>query len=402
MSRPVLNLCPSCGKHWPAVTTDPAERPACPSCGARAQVWEKCASIATVPPPLPPHVSNTPAQPRSLPTRWVVASVVAIALGLGATLYYLNGERSKQREKDAIATANAVVSAKVTAAQAHIAHRDFDAALKVLDEALATENATRLDDARLALLQARQGQADRLLDDAGAAIAGRHIDEARRLLNDYLVHPNASQQPRARRLLEDLARATDEEAAARMVDLPDDKFTAFVEEGQRAVLATISDDGVRAIYKDTLQRHIVKEQEKRAARRAAEQAAAKRRDRAQAEREERVRATPAFQDLTAFLDGVRKQHREQAGRRQSEEKALELFFAQTAVTDAAEKQKAREALRAGRVEDVSLAVTRKKVQAKKDYRASKDHDEADEETFDRLVDMAVETLLRELREEKNR
>jgi hypothetical protein len=324
--------------------------------------------------------------------RWFIAAAVLIALGVGVTLFHI-------REEQRRTTANAVVSAKVTAAQAHIAHRDFDAALKVLDEALATEHATRLDDARLALLQARQGQADRLLDDAGAAIARRHIDEARGLLNDYLVHPYASQQPRARRLLDDLARATDDEAAARLVDLPDDKFTAFAEEGQRAVLATVSDEGVRAIYQDTLKRQIVKEQEKRDARRAAELATAQRRDRAQAEREERVRATPTFQDLTAFLNGVRKQQREQAERRQREEKALELFFAQTGVTDAAEKQKARDDLRAGRSEeDLSRVVVRKKVQAKKDYRASKDHEEADEETFDRLVDVAVEGLLRELRE----
>jgi hypothetical protein len=326
--------------------------------------------------------------------RWTVAAVVVIAAGVGATLFHL---REEQRRTDA----NAVVSAKLTAAQAHIAHRDFDAALKILDEALATEHATRLDDARLALLQARQGQADRLLDDAGAAIGHRHIDDARKLLNDYLVHPYASQQPRARRLLDDLARATDDEAAARLVDLPDDKFNAFVEEGQRAVLATISDEGVRAIYQDTLQRQISKEENKRLARRALELAAARRRDRAQAEREERIRATPTFQDLTAFLNGVRKQQREQAERRQREEKALELFFAQTGVTDAAKKQEARDALRAGRTEeDLSLAVVRKKAQAKKDYRASKDHEEADEETFDRLVDVAVEGVLRELRDEK--
>ena len=77
---------------------------------------------------------------------------------------------------------------------------------------------------------------------------------------------------------------------------------------------------------------------------------------------------------------------------------LEEFFRQTGVNDPAEREKARQDLRAGRAgEDVSLLVVRKKAQVKKDYRQSKDYDRADEETFDRLVDQELERLLADLK-----
>ncbi len=269
----------------------------------------------------------------------------------------------------------------------------------MLDNALATEHATRLDDARLWQLRAKQGQANALLEGAAAAVSGRKVDKARQLLKDYLAHAYADQQPKATLLLDELARATaDDEAVNLLAQLPEEKLTAFAESGRLEDGEQLTDEGMRELYKDTLRRHLPKELAVRESRREALRAEVKKRERDQAEREERLRVSPLFQDVTAFATSVRKQTVEQNKRRQQEERAFEEFLRQTNVTDPAEREKARQAIRSGRDgEDGAVQIIRKKTQVKKDYRRSKEYDRTDEETFDRLVDQELDRLLAEVK-----
>jgi len=399
-------LCPSCGKQLPEDPLDPGRRPACPDCGKTAQLWEKAESVVA-PLTLPPLPPPTPPPRRVLgPRAWALAGLVILLPAAALLAWRVEAARradeAERREADrraAALAADQVVAARVDAAKARIAHQEFDEAVKILEGALATDNATRLDDARLALLQARQGKADLLLDGAVAAVARRDPAHARRLLNDYLANSYAARKPRATLLLTELGRATDEEAAARLLArLSDEELAAFADGGRLADAEPITDDGVRALYLDNLRQRLAKEQETRAARRAAALAEERRRQRQQADRDERLRADPVFVELTAFAAGVRKQYRDQARQRAREERALELFLRSTNTNDPAEREKARQALRDDDGPDFALLVVRKKAQAKQDFRRRGGHEPGDEEVFDRLVDEELGRLLAEVKE----
>jgi hypothetical protein len=403
MPRLTRFLCPSCGKQLRGDAFDPTQVPACDECGRLAQVWEKADSAAAAysapPRAVPPPVPTSPW--RVAPIAWLLGAVLLTSLAL-AGYWLIRSERARERserEREQAAAADQVVAAKVDAAQAHIARRDFDAALKVLDAALATEHATRLEDARLVVLQARQGQANLLLEAAAAAVARRNTARARQLLNDYLADPHADQKPKATLLVDELARATaDDDAVRLLARLSDDQLTAFAESGRIEGGEALTDEGMRELYRDTLRRHLLKELQARETLRDAARAEAKKREREQADREERLRASPLYLEVTTFAAGVRKQVREQDQRRVQEERARELFFRSTGVNDEAERARVREALRAGRdVDNAAVTVIRKKGQVKKDYRQSKDYVQADEDTFDRLVDEALDQLLAEVK-----
>jgi len=397
-------LCPTCGKQLPGDAADPFHRPPCDVCGQSIAWWEKPESGAV---PLLPSMSvRKPSLPaadapivKSKP-RWHVR--LPVVVGVVALLTVVGWGYTKvraTRERTTALLANQVVAAKVETARAHMARQGYDAALAVLEDALATENATDFEGARVALVQARQGQADLLLDHAAAAVAHRKIDEARRLLKDYLTQPYAGQKPKAERLLNELALATAEQDAVELLaNSSDERLKEFAETGRLAGGEQLTDEGMRALYTDTLRRFLPAELQRREARREAARAEALKREREQVEREERLRASALFQEVTTFATGIRKQQRERELLREREERALELFFQSTGVTDPAEKQMERDRLRAGREgADLALVVVRKKAQVKKDYRQSKDYDHGDEETFDRLVDQELDRLLGELK-----
>jgi hypothetical protein len=429
MTRLARFLCPTCGKQLPGDVLDPGRRPGCDDCGKAAQLWEKVDSILLPAPPavqpsaLPPPV---PAVPPPLPapapvsgpspalSKKLFVAACLFLLGAGLLALYVvrrNMETARQEAEQAAAraesarreaeqaTANQLVAAKVEAARAHMARQDFDEAIKVLDGALAVEHASRLDDARLALLQARQGKADLLLDGAAAAVTRRNPAQARRLLKDYLAHPDASRRARATVLLNELDRATDDEAVAQLLSgLSDEQLTALAEKGLPPAAEPLTDEGMRELYRETLRRHLLKEQEVRLARRREAQAVAERRERERKEREDRLRAEPLFVEAVSFAAGVRKQFQEQTRQRLQEERALELFFRETNLNDETAREKAREALRAGREpSDFLRQVILKKGQVKKDFRRTPNHDPADEELFDRLVDDELDRLLTEIK-----
>jgi hypothetical protein len=334
--------------------------------------------------------------------RWVVWATGAALVGLllaVVALWRTVEAAQRNAEHQAEAAANQLVAARVAAARAQMARQEFEQAFEILETALATPNATQLDEARLALFQARQGKADAQLDGAAAAVTRRDVSRARQLLQDYLDNPHATRQPRAKLLLDELERAADEEAAVRLLaGATDEQLAAFAATGRLEFGETLTDEGMREFYRGTLRLYLAQEQGVRAARRAAARAEEQRRQREQAEREERLRADPLYVEVTTFAAAIRKQFREQDRQRAREERALELFLRNTRVTDPSQQEKTRQSLRAGREgADLPLLVVRKKAQVKKAFRSSAEHDQADKETFDRLVDEELNRLLAEIK-----
>jgi hypothetical protein len=305
----------------------------------------------------------------------------------------------KRQDAHAAAWADQAVAAKVEEARAHMAGGDWDEAVRLLEEALATERATTSESVRPVLLEAQQGQAGAVLAEARAAIARKDAPRALALLRDYLSHPWAAETDWATLLRGEIERAvSDREALRRLGQMPDRELALFAADGQLAGGGGIRDDGVRAIFKDTLRRQLAREQVRRAARREAERLAAERRAEEQARQEARLRETPAYRDLAAFLADARKTYREQGDLAGKREKALAQLFRQLGVTDPAEQDKIRAGLADGRdVRVAEGAVARKGGQVKKAFRRAPDHDRADEEAFDRLVDRELDGLMRELK-----
>ena len=275
MPRLARFVCPACGKQVAGDALDWARRPACKTCGRQARLWVR-EEPAAVPPPRPPaHVSSPVPPPvrvsspvpattgeRSILLWWLIGTLALVVLALAVRLQFRSGS-----ERERVALANRVVAAKVEAARAHLAKQDFDVALSTLDDALNTEHATQFDDARVAVLQVRHGQADALLEGAAAAVGRRDPAGARRLLQEYLAHPHATQKPKATLLLDELARATDDAAAVRLLaQLPDDKITVLADKGPLTDGALLTDRGMRELYQAMLQRHLPRELETRAAR----------------------------------------------------------------------------------------------------------------------------------------
>jgi hypothetical protein len=329
---------------------------------------------------------------------WVAGTALVGFLAVLVVLWRTVEAAHREAERQTEAAVNQLVAVRLEAARAHMARQDFEEAIQVLNEALATPNATQLEEVRLSLFQARQGKADAQLDGAAAAVTRRDVTRARQLLRDYLDNPHATRQPRARGLLDELDRAANEEAAIRqLAGATDEQLATFAATGRLDFGETLTDEGMREFYRGTLRLHLAKELAVREARRVAARQAEEKRRREQTEREERVRADPLFVEVVTFAATVRKQMKDQDRQRAREERALELFLRETRINDPARQEKAREALRAGREgANLSLLVVRKKVQVKKDFRRSTDHDPADVETFDRLVDGELNRLLTEI------
>jgi hypothetical protein len=403
MLRPSRFLCPSCGKQLPGDALDPTRTPACNDCGRLAQWWETPDPVpARLPPPLPASVPVISASSSSAAQKWPVVPIcvaVGVLVVVATALWRVETLHSEAERKAAVEVANRVVAAKVETARARMTGRDFEGALQSLDDALATPDATRLDDARLMLLQARQGKANALLEGAAAAVARRNVAKARQLLQEYLVHPYADQRTKATLLLDELGRASaDEDAIRLLATLTDEKLSAVAETGLLPEGEHLTDEGMRDLYRDTLRRHVPREQQARAARRDAAIAMDKKREREQVEREERLRVSARFLEVKAFAESVRKLTSTQRAQRQEQDRALEQFLNQTGVNNPAARENARQAIRAGRDgENAVLLVARRKAQAKKDYRQAKEYDPADEETFDSLVDQELDRLLAELK-----
>jgi hypothetical protein len=317
---------------------------------------------------------------------WIVFIAFVLAIGFILTEYsWLRARRAAQ----IIARANERVEDEIETARAHLAAQHWDEAILHLEDALAVDRATNHAEARPVLDEARRGQADALLEAAGLAVAHKDAAGALRLLHAYLAHPHATNPERARLLRDDLARATsDDEAAHLLARLSDEALGVFEKRGQ-----LVEEDGLhtataREIFKDTLQRNLARELRKREARREIERLATERRAVEHAQRIARLRDTPAFRELSAFIARTLEQSRDR------QEADLDQLFQQFGVNDAAEQAAIRADLRGD--SERAAAVDRKRAEIKRTYRASPHFNAADAELFDQLVDQELDKLLKVL------
>jgi hypothetical protein len=329
--------------------------------------------------------------------RKVIVALLGCLTLAGGEYWYLH----QRQEEQAVALANEVVAAKMEAARAHMARDHWNEAILALTEARAAHKATTHDQIDALLTTARQGQAAALLQAAEAAVAGKDAAAALRLLREYLDHPNATQPERATRLRDEIERAVSrEKAVALLAGLSDDDLALFAEQGQLAETDDIRTEGVREIFKDTLRKNLDREQQKRQAKRDRERLAAERLAAERARQVARLRDTPAFRGLIAFVARTRAQHREREELARRQKMAMAQLFRQLNVNDPAEQEKIRADLEGrGDTRAIIDAVDKKRAEVKRAYRDSADFNPADRALFDQLVDQELDALLKEMKPE---
>jgi hypothetical protein len=320
---------------------------------------------------------------------WIVLLTLILAGSLILAEYlWLRARHTAQT----IAQANARVGDEVETARAHLAVQNWDEAIRHLEDALAVDRATNHAEVHPLLDEARRGQADALLEAAGLAVAHKDSAGALRLLHAYLAHPYAANPEHARRLRDDLARATsDDEAARLLARLSDEALNLFEKRGQLVEEDDLHTAAAREIFQDTLRRNLTRELQRRETQREVERLTAERRAVERARRIARLRDTPAFRELSTFIAQTLEQSRDR------QEADLGQLFQQLGVNDPAEQAEIRADLM-GRDERASAtaSVERKRAEIKRDYRASPAFNAADGELFDQLVDQELDELLKRL------
>jgi hypothetical protein len=313
---------------------------------------------------------------------WVVTVLACLALSAVGSLALAAEWRYLHRRHEALAAeaANEEVAARVEAARGLVNRREWDEAARLLEEALAVEHATATEEAQLALLQARRGQADGLLDRARAAAADRDVTRALDLLAAYLAHPQAADKEGAARLQAEINRALSGPAAVRCLAAMSDAALARLERGPAP--EGLTDPAVRDLFADTLRQHLPMELARRARLRAA-----------RADREAQLRLSPAFRELARFVRGELLARQAQADLAGKQERALALLAGQLNVTDPAELERLRDSGPGGR-EELKGRVARKRAEVRRAFRRAPGHDPADDDTFDRLIEQELAALSR--------
>lgn len=350
-----------------------------------------CPTESPVPPPLPPLRRGW----FSVRPSWLIAAALVLSVGLVAAEYLWLRAR---REARATARANERVAERIATARARMAAQHWEEAQHHLEAALAVERATNRAEVNPLLDEVHRGQADSLLEAASLAITHKNPTAAFRLLRAYLAHPQATNPARARRLRDDLEHAvSDDEAAHLLAHFSDEALEVFDKRGELTEEDGLHTLAAREIFKDTLRRNLVKERQKRAARREIERLAEQRRAADRARRLAHLRESPAFRDVLAFRTQVQEQlrQRQQQARRQEDE--LRQLFEQLNVKDPAEQAEIRADFVGRESSDNFAAVVQsKRAEIKRAYRAAADFDAADGDLFDRLVDQELDDLLRTL------
>jgi hypothetical protein len=320
-----------------------------------------------------------------------VASAVLLIL---AECSWLRQRQQARR----IAWANEHVQQKIGEARVRMTEQRWDEAIRQLEDALDVEAATNREEVRLVLEEARRGQAESMLEAAKIALAHGQTDDILRLLRAYLASPQPEHPDRARILRDDLERAlSDDEAAHLLERLSDEALTVFAQKGQLAVDDGLQTTAARTIFHETMRRNVAKEVRKREARREVARLTEERRAAERAQRIARLRATPAFHSLTAFLARGREQIRAQQELAQRQEAELNELFQQFGVNDAKEKQQFLANLLGGDAPASILEqLERKRAEVKRAFHDAPEFQAADQELFNQLVEQEVDSFLKTL------
>lgn len=336
--------------------------------------------------------------PHSAPWKILLITITLAGVLIGVEFVWLRG----RQEARTTAWANEQVREKIDVARAYLAEQHWDEAIRHLEDALAEEQATNRAEVHPVLEEAHRGQAETMLEAAGVAARHKNTADALRLLHAYLTHPQATHLDRARQLRDELERAlSDEEAARLLAQLSDEVLTLFAEQRQLTESDGLHTAAAHAVFVDTLRRNVPHELQKRAARREVARLSEERRAAERTRRIARLRDTPSFQSLIAFLEQTREEFRTQHQLGQRQEQELGELFQELGVNDAAEKERFRSDL-LGResLVDFRTIVERKRAESKRTYRNSTDFQAADQELFDQLVDQEVDKLLKMLPSER--
>jgi len=327
-----------------------------------------------------------------------IMSVTGLIL-IGALVWHLETRRRVATEQGA----NQAVAGKVEAAREHLAHRDWDRAVELLEQAVATENATCFGDGPQLLARAQRGQAGAVLEAAEAAVGRQDAAGSLKLLRDYLANPHATEKGRALRLKGEIELAvSDEKAVALLRGLPDQALLRFGQDGTLPAIDGIHHPVVREMYRQRLRGQLACEQHRRvaAARLAREKqlAEARRVREEQEKRMARIQSAPVFRDLMEFVALMEKKHRDREADDDDPE-LLAIALEELGVTDPQEQSKLLGDRRSGQqAEDRTVEqISRKRANVKERFRSYKDFDEADRELFDRAVDWVLDRLLEEIK-----
>jgi hypothetical protein len=353
------------------------------------------------------HPALTPAetswQDALPPTRsWKVAFLVCVPMVVvGLSLIgWLTWSLESERREAAAVEGNKTVAELVQRAESAFARRQWDQTENLLNQALATEDATDLDRAEQLLGRTRAARADRLLVAAELAISHKKTGEAQKLLQEYLTCPGASEKERVAGLLDEMALAlSDARAVSLLKDLPEAQFAAFVQGGKLNAIGRLSNPYLRQIYEQTLRRNMAR-------------AAAARKDEL-AKRVAKAQSTPAYREVQEFAARTRKKHQDFRGAlKESEDKLLEASAAGLAGNNGGgqnpaalrqeverRKQQLEQEQKQFRAwqEAVEGQVSHLRAGVKERIRTYKGYSRADWLTFDSLVDGELDRLVTEIK-----
>ena len=323
-----------------------------------------------------------------------IIAFVCIACSLSFEITWLRD----RREARAVAWADERVLRALDAARLDMAEKHWNEAIRRLETSLDERRSNHREEVRSLLEEACRSRTEALLEGAYAALEHRRIADGRKLLDEYLAHPQASDRARAERLRDELQGAlSDDEAAKLLARLSDEALTVFVQRGQLTLDDCQTSPVVQALFLQTLKRNVAKEIKKREAQREVARSNEERRVVERKRQRERLRASPAFRSLAAYLARTVDEAREQRMRAREREAELSLLFDELCLQDETERQR----FRADLLDRQTPTVTREQVERRRDeckraFRDAADSTSADQGVFDRLVDEIVDEFWRTL------
>jgi hypothetical protein len=310
---------------------------------------------------------------------WAVGAVAALVLGPGT--WWLLQSRANARDAD---RANQVVAVRVDAAREELSQGHSDKAAALLQTALATENATHLEEAQALWTDIRSHQAAGILRAAESALAKRDAAQALSLLESYLEDDYGTERTRAANLKEQLERAiSDEKAVARLRALKYESLAEFARTGTLSDLGFIEHPDLRAIHLDKLRGCLATE--------------LRQRQEDQHRRALRIQATPVFGEFRDFVMLTRGRIQETVGGGDIDYRLLDRLFRELNVNNQNEQQQILTTLSTRPFDfDEAEKVARMRANFKERFRADTEFDKTDWEIFDRAVDQEMNKLLNDL------
>jgi hypothetical protein len=301
-------------------------------------------------------------------------------LGVGVEVACLETGRRADVEE----MANRRVCRKVKVAQTLLAAKRWDEATAVLQDALATADATDLSSADHLLAQVGPARIANLAGEAKDAMQKQDPVRARNLLLAYLDEADAPEKDGAFFLLCDLDRAASPTMADEVLrQVSDQELNAFARGGEVPAFHRFTDPALQAIFARTLMTRMVAECQRREDLR-----------KDQERRQARIRATPAYQELLRFSDAIRQSRT----RTETNPRLVAYLFQDLNITDAAEQAKTMAELTGPPAEAASLqqSIARERIALKERLRSYEGFDQADRESFEQMVDQQLDLLTKEV------